>query len=313
MKIIEGLSNFSPVKDKPLCLILGNFDGVHRGHQQLVNTAIAKSKEKGGIAGAMIFSPHPTQILNPQGAALLLINKKQQSEILEKLGLDMLLYLPFTLELAGYSPEKFVKNILVDIFHVNEVIVGFNYTFGFKGAGKPELLKELGKKYGFSVTIIPPFTYEEEVVSSSKIRNLLVQGNIEVATKMLGYYPQFDGIVIQGEKRGRQIGFPTANIGINPAYVIPGKGVYAAITTVDGKDYPSVVNIGSKPTFHEEFPISIESHIINFTGDIYGKELRLHFLEKIRDEKKFAGVQELITQIGMDRDTAYNICANIKL
>jgi len=311
MIIVNGYQNFHNDK-KNTYLALGNFDGVHKGHQELINTAVTKARDHAGISAAMIFNPHPSLVLNPDRAPLLLMTENQQSEMLSRLGLDVLVYTPFNKEISALSPEKFVRDVLVGVFNVREVFIGFNYTFGFKGAGTPQLLAELGQKYGFAVTVIPAYRIDGQIVSSSLIRSLLAEGNIKEAWRMLGYSPQIEGLVVEGEKRGRTIGFPTANIGVESGYVIPGKGVYAAITEIDGIKHYSVVNIGSKPTFHENYPISIETHIINFAESIYGKNIRLHFLDKIRNEKKFSSIDELVRQISLDRDQALEICkANI--
>lgn len=307
MIIINGYRNYHN-DERNTYLALGNFDGVHKGHQELINTAVTKAHSNSGVAAAMIFNPHPTLVLNPAKAPLLLMTENQQSEMLGKLNLDVLVYTPFDKEISALSPERFVQDILVAVFKVKEVFIGFNYSFGFKASGTPELLKELGQKYGFAVTVIPAFKIDSQIVSSSLVRALLAEGNIKEAWKMLGHFPQIEGLVVEGERRGRTIGFPTANIGVEQGYMIPGKGVYAAITEIDGVRHHSVVNIGSKPTFHVEYPISIETHIIDFTESIYGKKIRLHFLDKIRDEKKFGGIDELVRQISLDKEKALQIC-----
>ena len=248
-------------------------------------------------------------VLAPSKAPRLLLRRQQQIQILEEMGIDLLILTPFTLDIAKWSPEKFVQDILINALHVKEVIVGFNYSFGHKGAGTPEMMEDFGKQYGFAVTIIPPFMIDEQVVSSTLIREFLRNGRVKEARELLNYYPEFLGIVVDGEHRGRLLGFPTANIGIDPSYAIPGNGVYAAYITVQGKNYKTVVNIGNKPTFHKDYPISIEAHILDgFSRDIYGETVQLHFLEKIRDEKRFDGIELLIAQINQDKLDAIKIC-----
>jgi riboflavin kinase/FMN adenylyltransferase len=226
---------------------------------------------------------------------------------MEKLGVQILIYNSFNLKIARCSPEQFVQQILIDRLRVKEVFVGFNYTFGYKGAGTPELLRQLGEKQGFKVNIIPPVEVDGMVVSSSMIRQALETGDIGQARIMLGYEPMLEGQVIEGEHRGSTIGIPTANLGLSHEVSIPGRGVYAARAEVNGRPYQAVVNIGSKPTFHAEYPVAIEAHLIDFKGNIYGDQLRLYFIEKIRDERKFNDVQELIRQINLDRDKARRI------
>ncbi|MGI5920621.1 MAG: bifunctional riboflavin kinase/FAD synthetase [Syntrophomonadaceae bacterium] len=306
MKVINGIENYI-TNDKPVYLALGNFDGVHLGHKYLIDATVARAHEQNGIAAALIFEPHPAAVLFPDKAPKLLITQARKTELLEELGLDVLIYTPFTLEIARWSPEQFVTSILINTLRIKEAFVGFNYSFGNRGSGTPELLAELGHKYGIGVNIIPPVTVNGETVSSSLIRQAILAGNISLARAMLGHWPTIEGTVIEGEHRGRLIGFPTANLGVESGLIVPGKGVYSACTVIDGQFFTSVVNIGNKPTFHREYPTSIEAYIINFAGNIYGKQLRLFMLEKIRDEKRFNNVDELIAQIKNDCQQACSI------
>lgn len=306
MQFVLGMENYRP-NGQDLFLALGNFDGVHRGHQSLINHVIARKNETGGIAGAFIFEPHPAQILIPDRMPLLLASSQRKAMLLEKFGLDLLVYSPFSREIAAWTPEQFARDFLVDQLHIKEVFVGFNYSFGHKGLGTPQLLQLLGEEYGFGVHIIPPVKVDGEVVSSTLIRQALEAGDIKRATNMLGYRPVLDGIVVEGERRGRQLGFPTANVGIDTKYNIPAKGVYAAQACINKQEYSAVVNIGSKPTFHKEYPVSIEAHLIDFSGDIYGQEISLSLIEKLRDEQRFDSIDQLIAQIAKDRDRAAEI------
>jgi len=306
MQIVMGIENYHK-NDQPLYLALGNFDGVHKGHQSLIKSLVDKAVASGGRSVAFIFEPHPAQVLVPDRAPRLLITSGRKAELLEKMGLDVLIYSPFTLEIAAWPPEQFVKKILIDTLQVREVFVGFNYTFGHRGAGTPEDLEHLGQESGFGVNIIPPVTYKDEPISSSLIRKSLESGDVITAYNMLGYHPLIEGVVVEGEHRGAAIGFPTANIGVESLYHIPGKGVYAARAWVDGKEYHCVVNIGSKPTFHNEYPVSIEAHLMDFSGQIYGHQIRLLLLEKLRDEQRFSSMEELVAQISKDRDKAWAI------
>ncbi|PKM76364.1 MAG: bifunctional riboflavin kinase/FAD synthetase [Firmicutes bacterium HGW-Firmicutes-15] len=307
MQTVMGIENFHD-KSKPIYLALGNFDGVHKGHQSLIQALIRKAKVNGGQALAFIFEPHPAQVLMPERAPRLLQTPQGKADLLEKIGLDLLIYNPFTSEIAAWSPEQFVEKILIGVLQISEVFIGFNYTFGHRGAGTPDYLKQLGDKLGFGVNIIAPVTYEGEPISSSLVRKALEVGDILTAYNMLGYHPVIEGVVVEGEHRGAQIGFPTANVGVETMYNIPGKGVYAAHAWIGSKVYHGVVNIGSKPTFHQEYPLSIEAHLIDFTGDIYGQNIRLSFLEKLREEQRFQSLEELVSQIARDRDRAEEIC-----
>lgn len=303
MQIVREIENFRS-DGKPLYLALGNFDGLHRGHQQLMNDVVKMAKTNHGVAAAFIFDPHPMKVLFPQKDLKLLVTPKIKSELLAGLGLDLLIYNSFFTEMARLSPEAFVKGILVDRLAVKAVFVGFNYSFGFKGAGTPDMLQDFGKRYGFATYIIPPVKYQGEVISSTLIRQAIESGDIELAGEMLGYLPMVEGRVIEGEKRGRQIGFPTANLGVDSDLVIPGKGVYAAWARTGEKTVKAVVNIGSKPTFHPDYPVVIEAHLLDYEGDLYGSLLRLHFTKKLRNEQKFNSMEALAEQIGLDRDQA---------
>jgi riboflavin kinase/FMN adenylyltransferase len=306
MQLVYEIENYKPTIQK-LYLALGNFDGVHRGHQSLIKGAVERKNESDGISAAFIFEPHPAQLLTPDRMPLLLSTPQRKAWLLENMGLDLLIYNRFTHDIASLSPEQFVRRFLLEQLHVKEVFVGFNFSFGFKGLGTPETLKQLGEQYNFAVHIIEPVTAEGELVSSSAIRQALEEGKISQAARMLGYDPILDGIVVEGEHRGRQLGFPTANVGVEINYNIPAKGVYVARAEINDKKYGAVVNIGSKPTFHEEYPVSVEAHLLDFAGDIYGQPISLSFIEKIRDEKRFAGLDELVAQIKKDAQTARDI------
>lgn len=299
MQVIYGISNYI-ISERPCYLALGNFDGVHLGHQSLLKSLVGKAGPD-GVAAAFMFDPHPSRILNPDNHALMLINNESKNRLMARMGMETVIYEPFTLEISSWPPEFFVQEVLVKRFQVKEVFIGFNHSFGHKGQGKPETLRELGRKYGFEVTVIPPVELEGQVVSSSGVRQALMEGNIPLASRMLGYYPFLEGTVIHGDKRGGdKLGFPTANINIGTDCAYPGKGVYAAKTLVNGELRDSVVNIGVVPTFRQDGLISIESHIIDFQEEIYGDDIRIYFIEKLRDEKKFNGLDELVAQIGQD-------------
>lgn len=309
MKIIRELDNFTKT-GAPVYLALGNFDGVHKGHQQLISKLVEKARLNEGTAAAFIFEPHPIQILNPAQAPDLINTAAIKAELLDQLGIEVLIYHSFSPEIAHCSPRQFVEEYLVDRLGVKEVFIGFNYSFGHKGLGTPELLESYGVEYGFAVNIIPPVEVEEITVSSTFIRKMLNEGNMPKAQTLLGYYPILEGIIIEEEHRGTAIGFPTANMRVEKGIQKPAKGVYAAFAAFKGEVHQAVVNIGTKPTFHEEYPVSIEAHIIDFNQNIYGQNLRLYLVDKIRNEKKFSGIDELVQQIARDKEEAYQILLN---
>ncbi|MDO4540531.1 MAG: bifunctional riboflavin kinase/FAD synthetase [Syntrophomonadaceae bacterium] len=306
MQIIQGLDIPAEFRERRAVLALGNFDGIHRGHQALIKAASAAAAAGKGYAAALVFDPHPMRILFPERAPRLIIAQDYQSRLFRAYGLDAVYYYPFSPELARCSPESFVRQMLVESLNVSEVIVGFNYTFGHKGSGNPDTLKELGGYYGFAVQVIDPVLCGSEVISSSLIRQRLNAGDVRKARELLGYYPVLQGVVIEGEKRGRTIGVPTANLGVDSTYNIPAKGVYAAFATVEGEaeTFRAVVNIGSKPTFHERYPLSAEAHIFDFAGDIYDRAMTLYLVERLRDEQRFDGIEALVRQIRADGENA---------
>ena len=271
MQIIREIENYRS-DGKPLYLALGNFDGLHKGHQKLMQELVATAKSGCGVAAALIFDPHPMKVLYPQKEMKLLVTPETKAELLAGLGLDLLIYSTFSTQIARLSPEEFVSGILVGRLAVKAVFVGFNYSFGFKGAGTPEMLADFGKQYGFATHIIPPVKHQGEVISSTCIRQSIESGDIELARQLLGYLPMVEGLVIDGEKRGRQIGFPTANLGVDPDLVIPGKGVYAAWARIEDKIIKAVVNIGSRPTFHPDMRVVVEARLQDNDAGLYGED-----------------------------------------
>jgi len=306
MQIIQGVENYIP-GPRPLFLALGNFDGVHLGHQKLIKDLVLKSEQNQGIAGAFLFDPHTTRVINPSNAPKLLVANERKAELFADLGMDALIYHPFTAEIAHWSPREFVQRVLVEQLQVKEVFVGFNHTFGHKGQGDPAMLTSLGAEFGFVVNVTQPVKVSDMIVSSSLIRQMLDEGNIEMAADLLGYNPVIQGTVISGERRGSSIGFPTANLEFDPELNIPATGVYAGMVLSGDNYYKAVINIGTKPTFHEEFPLTVEVHIIDFNQNIYGKRLQISFLHKLRDQKKFNSLEELRNQIAADRDEAARV------
>lgn len=310
MDIIRGIENVKLGKTA-LSLALGNFDGVHLGHQRLIKELVNKARDNNAKAAAFIFDPHPARVINPEQAPRLLTSSEKKAELFAKLGLDLLIYNKFSPEIQRWSPEEFVKRILVQSLNVNNIFIGFNYSFGYRGAGTPDMLRKMGKDYSFEVNIIPPVEVDGEIVSSSLIRKCMQNGDIKKAAQLLAYNPCLQGTVVRGEQRGRTIGFPTANLEYDTGIIIPAPGVYAAEVISKGCLYCGVVNIGRKPTFHDDYPVTIEVHLLDYNGDdeLYGEKMEIIFLSKIRDEQKFAGVAFLIQQINKDIAITRSLCA----
>ena len=292
---------------------LGNFDGVHIGHQRLIRQMVSYARKIEAAAVVCTFHPHPLQVLFPDKAPRLLISNERKIELISRLGVDALLMLPFDHRMAKLSPEFFVQDVLCRQLGSQGVFVGFNFTFGHRGAGTPSLLQKLGKELGFVVEVLPPVKLEETIVSSTVVRQALEEGDIGRARSYLGYWPSLEGRVVLGDQRGgRKMGFPTANLDINQDVLIPARGVYVAQVKVGDQLYDGVVNIGVKPTIGPDLPPTVEVHILEFAQVIYGEWVQLSLLHRLRSEKKFSSVTELVSQIKRDIEAARTLRASAK-
>lgn len=280
-------------------VVLGNFDGLHKGHQQLIRLGREIADQNGEELAVFTFYPQIQELFDP--AFCYLLPEEKKAERLRKLGVDVLQTVPFDAQIARLTPEAFVKTILVETMHAQHVVVGFNYTFGYQGVGNPEKLQELCSQYGISVTVMEPCCVDDEIVSSSTIRSYLKEGRIEKVNEMLGYVYTVSGVVCQGNQIGRTIGFPTANIMAPPKLLLPANGVYAALTKVDGVTYPGILNIGLRPTIKNSVGINIEVNLFDFDADIYGKEIEIGIRYFLRSEVKFSGLEALKAQLEKDK------------
>lgn len=297
MKIINNINE--KIQDQTV-ICLGSFDGLHRGHKTLIENVINEAREEGLKSAVFTFSNHPASIIANREEPKLLISNDQKIDILDNLGVDYLIMIPFSTEFMKIEPENFVKNILVDNLNVKRVVVGFNYRFGYKGRGDTELLKKLGDEHDFKVEIVSPIKYKNEIISSTVIRNLISEGRIEKANNYLDRPFSIEGKVIHGKKRGKSMGFPTANIELNSNYIIPKLGVYKTETVYNSCKYKSITSVGKNPTFGVNEDISIETYILDFDENIYDKNIKINFIEHIRDEMKFESKEELIEQMNLD-------------
>lgn len=310
MKVIETLNSL-PFPDKTLVVALGNFDGVHIGHQYLLNEMVKYARKKTKMIPAVfLFHPHPQKVLNPDRVPKVLLDLERKVNLLEALGVGVVFITPFNQGMASLDPEIFIKEILVNKLRVAGIYVGFNYRFGRGAIGTPELLIYYGKKFNFSVTIIPPITVQGIPVSSTTIRDALEEGNIPWARQLLGYWPLIRGVIIRGNQRGRIFGFPTANVGVFSDLIIPRSGVYAGRAFLEGKDYAAVLNVGYRPTFGETEEKLIEVHLMGYQDFAYGKAIEVELYQRLRDEQKFENVQQLIQQIKKDVQKAAVICGS---
>lgn len=302
MKIIDAMN--SSEKKYVTAVALGNFDGIHIGHQYLLKSNIEKAKEKNLKPSVLFFKNHTKTILKKDENFKIdiLTSFEEKIQLLKELGIEIVYVMDFNERIMKLSPELFVKNILLERLNAKLVTVGFDYRFGYKAQGDSNYLKELGKANGFVVNVIDPVYVEGEIVSSTIIRNLIINGYIEKANKLLGRNYCLIGTVIKGRSRGRKLGFPTANIRLNDRYVIPKTGVYKTFTYVDNSKFLSLTNIGYNPTFNEK-NLKIETYILDFDEDIYDSIIKIEFMEFIRDDIKFNSVEELKNQ--MHKDVLY--------
>ncbi|BFH63818.1 bifunctional riboflavin kinase/FAD synthetase [Paenibacillus azoreducens] len=291
---------------EPQVVAIGQFDGVHQGHASVISSAVRLAKQQGLPCAVMTFHPHPKDVMKKGNYEGNLTPLKEKQEMMARLGVDLLYIVEFSEVFSELSPQTFVDGMLLAL-KVKTAIVGFDFRFGYKGAGHAETLRELGGG-SMDVEVIPPFEQGGEKVSSSAIRKALQSGEVEEANRLLGRPYRLRGVVVDGDKRGRTIGFPTANLRLIDKYVVPAKGVYAVRTLVQGQWLSGVMNLGVKPTFQEGVTLpSFEVHLLDFDRDIYGEELTVDLVSYIRSERKFPSIQELVAQIQADAGKAREI------
>ena len=286
-----------------MVVTVGTFDGLHLGHQKIIARMREIAQEINGETMVVTFDPHPRLVLYSDSKGLKFINTKERKfRLLEKFGIDHLIVIPFTKEFAKNSPEDFIHKYLMQKIKMQKLVIGYDHHFGRQREGDFDRLTELGKKYGFEVEEISALHKNGTAASSTKIRNALIAGEIKLANSMLGYNYSITGIVVEGNKIGRTIGFPTANIEIEDKYkLIAAGGVYACEVEYQGQKFSGMGNIGFRPTIGINGLVT-EVHIFDFDKDIYGEEITIFFIDRIRDEKKFGGLEELKKQLGKDRE-----------
>jgi riboflavin kinase / FMN adenylyltransferase len=288
----------------PLAMALGYFDGVHRGHQQVILEAKRQAEEKALSSAVMTFDPHPSVVLGKNTQHVHYITPlNEKVKIMEELGVDYLIIIEFTPEFAHLLPQEFIDQYVIAL-NVQHVVAGFDFTYGRMGKGTMETLP-FHSRNQFSYTIVPKFVQGDEKVSSTKIRRLLKAGETIELPLLLGRFYTTSGIVVHGDKRGRTIGFPTANVDLYDEYMIPPTGVYAVRLKVENSWYDGVCNVGYKPTFNKEsLKLSVEVHLFDFNKDIYGSEVVIEWHLYLRKEQKFAGIDELVVQIEKDKQNS---------
>lgn len=311
MKVYHDIKDFRKIPNA--IVTIGTFDGVHLGHQAVFKQMVDKARQIGGETIVITFFPHPRIVISPNDNRLRLITSQEDKiEHLRRSNIDNLIIINFTKEFSHTSSEDFIKDYVVRYIQPAILVIGYDHHFGSNRSGDFDTLSKLGMEFHFAVEKINEQDIEDITISSTKIRSALQQGDIKLANKLLGYSYSTSGIVTHGDSIGRTLGFPTANISIKPEYqLIEKTGVYATIAKVDGKDYPSMTYIGRRPTISNGLPTSTETYIMDFDGDLYGKEIRVTFVDRVRDEMTFDNLERLKSQIQEDKANIIRILSNI--
>lgn len=306
MRIVASLSEIKgPAGELPaIAVTIGNFDGVHRGHQTLLRNLKDQTKPRGLALVAVTFTPHPRKVLQAPTEGFLLCSEGQRRRWLTEAGVDWLVELPFTRDFSTLSAEDFLDHHILTHPALQEIYLGWDFAFGaHKSAGAAEVRSHCAN-LPIKVEVCPRYNVESQQVSSSLIRSFLKQGQMSEAEQMLGRPFSLEGVVVKGEGRGRRLGVPTANLQLSSDLMLPARGVYVTETVSRGMVYRSVTNVGKNPTFKEDGPSWVETHILGFDGDIYGESIEVRFLKRLREEKKFASVEDLLQQIHFDMKMA---------
>lgn len=318
MKSINNLKDIdTPFKNA--VVTLGNFDGVHLGHREIFRSVVKTAKAIKGTSIVCTFQPHPLKMLAPEHAPRLINTPQERERLIEASCVDVLLTIPFNQQLAELTPEEFVRDVLVAKIGVKHLVVGYDYAFGKGRSGSIAFLKEQGAHFGFKVDVFGAVQKESLVLSSTRVRQAILSGNVDGAVSLLGRHFNLEGTVVHGDGRGRGLGFATANLETTKE-LLPRDGVYAAIVRYESpcessdscQEYLAVVNIGKKPTFGDH-PLTIEAHLLDTQADFYGEKLRVYFVKRLRDEQKFANKEALCATIAEDVQQARDILAKTRI
>ncbi|MBW2475693.1 MAG: bifunctional riboflavin kinase/FAD synthetase [Deltaproteobacteria bacterium] len=307
MQIIRKLNSLN-LDPRRTVLTIGNFDGVHLGHREIFRRVVRKARETGTLSAVLTFEPHPLRLLAPERAPLRINTPEEKVRLLKASCIDLLVVLPFTLELADMPAEDFVRDILVQRLNICQLVVGYDYAFGRNREGDIEFLKEQGIRQGFELEILEPISDGQQVYSSTRIRNLLSAGAVADVIKLLGRNFTLDGQVVHGRGLGTELGFPTANLS-TAKELLPGTGVYAVKVKWCDQLYDGVVNIGHRPTFSGTEK-TLEIHLIDFHADLYGEHLRIYFVDRMRDERQFPRAEDLQDAVKRDINQARQLLAD---
>ncbi|HEY2174707.1 MAG TPA: bifunctional riboflavin kinase/FAD synthetase [Mycobacteriales bacterium] len=284
------------------CVVtIGVFDGVHRGHQQIIGRAVARARDTGLPSVVITFDPHPSEVVRPGSHPPRLTSRARRAELFEQLGVDVMCVLPFTVEFSRLQPAEFVHQVLVEHLHAAAVVVGENFRFGHKASGDVSTLRALGASFGFATEAVPLITDDDMAFSSTYVRSCIDAGDVAAAARALGRDHRIEGIVVRGAGRGRKLGYPTANLRLEQYTAVPADGVYAGWVILDGRRLKAAISVGTNPTFEGRVR-TVEPHILDFDEDIYGEPMAVEFTARLRPMERFDRVDDLIAAI--DRDVA---------
>lgn len=305
MKVISSLEQLHR-QVRPCVVALGTFDGLHIGHQEVIAAARRQASQRGALLAVFTFSNHPLELIKPEQVPAKLLTSEQKYALMESFGVELLLDLPFNKELADLSPQAFVAKLLE--LNVSGLVIGENFTYGAGGAGNCRSLAEAAVEQDFSLEVRPLVKLRNEVVSSTVVRQLLKQGRVKTAAELLGRCYSLSGVVEHGKERGRLLGFPTANLALPKTRVaVPAVGVYAVRVKIGEKTYMGMANIGNNPTFGDIDVPLLEVHLLDFVGNLYGHSLTVDFVDKVREQVKFASLEQLVKQLEQDKSTCRQI------
>jgi riboflavin kinase/FMN adenylyltransferase len=313
MKVYRDFENVE--FDKETVLTMGTFDGVHRGHKTILNRLNNIAQKNKLRSVVMTLDPHPQIVLQKSSKKpiSLLTNVNERISEFRNAEIDACVVMTFSYEFSQIPAEEFIRDYLVKKVGLKKILIGYDHMFGKDRDGDQSLLERLGEELNFTVERLEPMQDDDIIISSTKIRNALIDSNVEVANEMLGYDYKLQGTVVHGDNRGKDLGFPTANIlPPNMSKLVPGNGVYIVSAKIDGEKYYGMTNVGTRPTFHDADARNIEVHFLNLNKDLYEKEITIQFLKYIREEKKFNGAEELVAQINKDKETAINYVNSLK-
>ncbi|MDP4173083.1 MAG: bifunctional riboflavin kinase/FAD synthetase [Bacteroidota bacterium] len=295
-------------KEESTVLTIGTFDGFHKGHQQIVDHLVIEAKKSNARSFLITFEPHPRSVLSKDFDLKLLTTLQEKLDLIEKSGVDNVLVINFTPEFSRMTSDEFIQQIIVDKIGIKELVIGYDHRIGRDRGGDENKLRELGDTFGFMVTPVYAVKVDQDAISSTKIRHALVDGDIERTNKYLGRNYSFSGSVVKGAMRGRTLGFPTVNIAVNNKHkMIPARGVYLVKLFLNSESFYGIMNIGMRPTFGDTVELVIEVYIFNFNRDVYGENLTVEVIKKLREEKKFDSKDALVEQLETDKKKALEI------